>query len=192
MTVVGAGGCLALSVLGCRPRPAAAPPAPAPDAGPAALASFTAAQFATLSAVCERILPRDQDPGAIDLGVPVFIDRAVAAPELAGHRDLIVSLLPLLDRHARQRFGGRPFAEAAPDQQDSLLASWQHGRGGDRRFFETVLGLTLEGAFGDPRHGGNRGGRGFDLIGFTPGPVMGHGTGGHGPPATAPRRGSPG
>jgi gluconate 2-dehydrogenase gamma chain len=192
ITVAGAGGCVALAAIGCRPRPAAPPAAsaPPPDTAPPLPSGFTTAQLATIAAVCERILPRDQDPGAIDLGVPVYIDRAMTAPELAGHRDLIVSLLPLLDRHARQRFGGRSFAEAAPDQQDSLLSSWQHGRGGDRRFFEVMLGLTLEGAFGAPSHGGNRGGRGFDLIGFTPGPVMSgpHGSG-HAP---APRVGAPG
>jgi len=29
-----------------------------------------------------------------------------------------------------------------------------------------LIGLTMEGLFGDPVHGGNKGGRGWELIGF--------------------------
>ena len=137
--------------------------------------TFSAAELVTIGAVCERLLPRDQDPGAIDLGVPSFIDRMLAAPELATQRNLLRQVLPILDRQSRMRYRGTAFHEATLEEQDGLLAQWQRGRGGDRRFFETMLTLTLEGAFSDPKYGGNRGGRGFALVGFTPVPLMKHG-----------------
>ena len=140
--------------------------------------TLSAAELLTVAAVCDRLLPRDPaggGPGASELGVPSYIDRALAAPALAGQRDLIRQILPILDRQSSIRTGGRAatFKEASGDEQDSLLAAWQHGRGGDARFFQAMLALTLEGAFGDPKHGGNRGGAGYGLIGFTPGmPVV--------------------
>ena len=36
-----------------------------------------------LLAACDRALPRDQDPGALDAGVPEYIDRMMQTPELA-------------------------------------------------------------------------------------------------------------
>jgi gluconate 2-dehydrogenase gamma chain len=171
--VLGAGTYLALSANACRSSSSSssssasskAPPAPA-DAG---LVTFSPAIFATLSAVCERLLPRDQDPGALDLGVPTFVDRTLATPELASIRGPVVQGLSVLDAQAKKRFDGRAFHEVPPADQDSLLATLQSGRG---RLFDILLTLTLEGAFGDPKYGGNLGGRGFAMIGFAPDPPM--------------------
>jgi len=161
---------MALAAAGCRrstrPAPAVTTSHPAPSPR---LLTFTAASFTALSAVCERILPRDQDPGAIDLGVPVYIDAMVAAPELASVRELLERNLPLLDLDAKMRTG-KTFAESSLAAQDQILESWQHGSERRRRFFDVALTWTLEGAFADPKYGGNAGGRGFDLIGFRPGP----------------------
>jgi gluconate 2-dehydrogenase gamma chain len=150
------------------------------------LQTFTRDSFLTLSAVCERLFPRDVDPGAIDLGVPQFIDRTVHdAEELSGVRALLVRTLPLLDKESERRFGAR-FHAAKPEDQDQLLESWQHGHDQTARFVALTLSLTLEGVFGDPKYGGNKGGRGFQLLAFAPDPPfvksspmppMGHGAG---------------
>lgn len=174
VTVVGFGSYLAVAVGACR-RPNAqgtddAAPSPRPSGG--APVSFTPDKFATLTAACERILPRDEDPGAIDLGVPGYIDHAVADPGIAPWRDVLDKLLPVLDRQSKKRYGGKLFHEAQPGEQDALLASWQTGAQGERFFFTVLLALVFEGAFGDPKYGGNRGGQGFAMIGFTPGPPM--------------------
>lgn len=159
---------------------------------PRSLRTFNVLQLTTVAAVCERLLPRDGDPvsdpgaaGARDLGVPSYIDRMLAEPELSAQRDLVLQILPILDRQSRIRYRDKPFHEATSDEQDALLSAWQRGRGGDRRFFETLLTLTLEGALSDPRHGGNRDGKGFALVGFAPGlpglpGQLLHGAGGHG------------
>lgn len=167
------GGYAALSTLGCRTHQTApAAPDASTDADATALLTFTASTFATLSAICERILPRDQDPGANDLGVPTYIDRALATPELASAREVVVRVMPLVDRQARTRFGGKGFHELTPEQQDEILELWEHGHDGGQHFFPVILSLTLEGAFGDPKYGGNAGGLGFAMIGFTPEPPL--------------------
>ena len=144
----------------------------APDASGPTLVTFTAATYATLSAICERILPRDSDPGAIDLGVPAYVDRALATPELASAREVVLRVLPLVDRETRARHGGKAFHEATAEEQDDVLRLWERGHDGGQRFFPIMLSLSLEGAFGDPKYGGNAGGRGFQMVGYTPGPPL--------------------
>lgn len=167
--LLGVGACIALPGLACRSHPAR--PRPAPVESGASLApsrTLSAAAFATLSAVCERLLPRDQDPGATNLGVPTYIDGMVATPELASVREMLLKVLPIFDKESRKRFGGKAFPEVTPGEQDIVLDSWQHGSESRQHSFDVILSLTLEGAFGDPKYGGNKGGRGFSMIGFAP------------------------
>jgi gluconate 2-dehydrogenase gamma chain len=186
-TVLGFGGYLAVAEAGCKreepPAPATgkgkkkraeAPPAPPPEPRPGkGLQSLTATEYATLSAACERILPRDDDPGATDLGCADYIDRALSLPdvkELWGRP--ILGGLPILDRQAHTRHG-HPFADCSAEQQDALLLGWQKSsHSGESAFFEVLHTLTLEGAFGDPTYGGNRKGLGFLMVGFVPPPPM--------------------
>ncbi len=172
--LLGVGACVALSALGCR-RSHPTGPAPATSGSGGARPqpqTFSVAAFATLAAVCERLLPRDQGPGAIDLGVPTYIDTMVATPELAAVREMLLKVLPIVDKESRKRFGGKPFSEATPAEQDFVLDTWQHGSETRLHFFDVILSITLEGAFSDPKYGGNAGGRGFSMIGFIPDPPL--------------------
>jgi gluconate 2-dehydrogenase gamma chain len=173
----GVGACVALSAIGCHSRSSGAPSAPeaGDDAAPSAglqPRTLSPAAFATLSAVCDRILPRDDDPGAIDLGVPAYIDAMIATPDLTNVREMFWKVFPILDKEAGQKFGGKLFADLAPGEQDAILDTWQNGKESRQKFFEITLTLTLEGAFGDPKYGGNMGGLGFKMIGFTPDPPL--------------------
>jgi gluconate 2-dehydrogenase gamma chain len=184
---LGLGGYAALSALSCRSRESgSAAPAAEREAGGPALLTLTASTFVTLSAICERLLPRDEDPGAIDLGVPAYIDRALATPELASVREVVLRVLPMVDRQARTRFDGKAFHEVTAEQQDDILGLWERGHDGGQRFFPAILSLTLEGAFGDPKYGGNAGGRGFAMIGFTPDPPLHKMSSAHAMPSRAP------
>jgi gluconate 2-dehydrogenase gamma chain len=156
---------------------AAAPVASSPVL---ALQTFTPATFATLTAICDRILPRDEDPGALDLGVPGFIDRMASAPELGSVKETLLRALPVFDTDARKHHGGKAFHELAPEVQDEVLGAWQTGRDPRPHFFEVIVSLTLEGAFGDPKYGGNAGGRGFAMLGVTPDPPLSKMALGHG------------
>jgi hypothetical protein len=60
---------------------------------------FTRPESATLTALCDRILPADADPGAVALGAPVYIER----------------LLTAFDRRGVPRiFAGGPFSHRNP------------------------------------------------------------------------------
>ena len=152
-----AGGCLLVPFAGCRRSH---------DAEPAKPIFLTPAELLTATAACERILPRDEDPGAIDLGVPNYIDRALAAePVRFGER--FRKGLHALDEESRRR-AGKAFHQASAATQDNIIDDWQEGEGEQAGFVKLLTQLTLEGAFGDPSYGGNRDGRGWRLIGFEP------------------------
>jgi gluconate 2-dehydrogenase gamma chain len=167
-TILGFGGYAAASALGCKRGESPAAPQPQPRDTARALSE---PQLKTLAAACERILPRDQDPGATDLGCADYIDRALGDPDVrAQFGRVMTGGLTALDRQARTRYR-KPFHELPAEQQDALLAAWQKSKfGGESGFFEVLHTLTLEGAFGDPSHGGNRDGLGYRLIGFVPPP----------------------
>jgi len=149
---------------GCRARNAL------DDKGaPAPARFFTAAELAALAAAAERILPRDEDPGAVDLGVPEYIDRMLTDDVMRNWREPMRRGLELLDEKARAKHGAS-FAETTPDAQDEILAVVERETRGPTGFFARLSHLTLEGAFGDPAHGGNRDEAGWRLVGFRPDP----------------------
>jgi gluconate 2-dehydrogenase gamma chain len=130
------------------------------------LVFFTAAEYATTAAACERILPRDEDPGAIDLGVPAYIDQALATDQ-ARWAARFRAGLGALDREARRR-SGKSYTEAPVAVQNNILDDWKDGSPEQAEMVRRLMTFTLEGAFGDPSHGGNRDARGWQLIGFAP------------------------
>ena len=167
-TLFGFGGYALASSLGC---PQTEAPKAVPQTSPMVNAVLSAPQRLTLTAACERILPRDQDPGATDLGCALYIEKALADADVRAQfgRPLLGGLTAL-DRQARTRLQ-KPFHELSPAQQDQLLAAWQQSKfTGESAFFEVLHTLTLEGALGDPSYGGNRDGRGYLLVGFVPPP----------------------
>lgn len=109
----------------------------------------------TLEAVTARILPTTETQGAREAGAIWFID-AILANDLA-------EALPLLRAGASGLDDGAPgsFAERTPAQQDAQLRSVE-----DSEFFDLMHFLTLAGTFTQADYGGNRGGLGWDLLGF--------------------------
>jgi gluconate 2-dehydrogenase gamma chain len=128
---------------------------------------LTPAEGLTLAAACERLFPRDEDPGAIDLGAPGFVDRQLASEAFSGWQETFRTGLADLDADARES-GGVAFVELKPEQQDALLDRWLHGSDPQKKFVHRLMHLTLEGVFCDPSHGGNHGGRAWELVGFAP------------------------
>jgi gluconate 2-dehydrogenase gamma chain len=145
----------------------------APQAAPsvadtkAGLKTFTASEYAVVTAACERILPRDEDPGARDAQVPVYIDRMLRTPELTQMRRDFVQGVAALERRSRSMFQ-QGFAQARPEQQDELLTLFKDSPPGtgEAHFYELLVVLTLEGFLGDPSYGGNQGKVGWRLVGF--------------------------
>jgi gluconate 2-dehydrogenase gamma chain len=163
--VFGLGAC-ALSAAGCRRRSSTGPStpdgsAPTTSTAPPRQRNLSPEAFATLAAVCDRILPRDEDPGALDLGVPDYIDAMLGTEDLAPVQQTLGKVFPVLDKEAAKKFGGKRFAEIQPAEQDAILETWQKGTESRQKFFDVAISLTMEGAFSDPKYGGNIGGAGL-------------------------------
>jgi gluconate 2-dehydrogenase gamma chain len=122
--------------------------------------TLTAGAFATLHAVCARLIPTDENgPGATEAHAAEYIDRALGGA-LAAARSEYKLGLTAIDRAAQQTFGA-VFAKLAPPQQDAVLRELQ-----ETPFFNLVRGHTLQGTFCDPIYGGNASFVGWDLIGY--------------------------
>ncbi len=74
----------------------------------------------TLTAACERIIPATGTPGAIAVGAPQFVDRALNGWAEADEVQRLRGGLVSLDAQARSRFAA-PFAGLPADRQDELL-----------------------------------------------------------------------
>ncbi|MFZ5441575.1 MAG: gluconate 2-dehydrogenase subunit 3 family protein [Myxococcota bacterium] len=155
---------------GCKEpaKPAAPTPPPAPrEALTASHRTVTDAEWKTLTAAVDRVLPRDQDPGALDANVPEYIDRMLQTENLQQMRQNFVPGLAALNRRAERMFK-KPFAECTPAQQDELLTIFKDSpeKSGEARWYEMLVVLSLEGFLGDPSYGGNQGEVGWKLVGF--------------------------
>jgi gluconate 2-dehydrogenase gamma chain len=181
---IASAGSLALGM----PRTAAGQAAAAPPT----YAFFTPAEAAFIEAAVARLIPRDElGPGAIEAGVPHYIDRQLAGAWGAGERlyrsgpwregeetqgyqlpftpaQLFRHALRAIDSHLAARGA---FARLAPAEQDRFLKALEEGEVKlepvpAKVFFEHLLDATVEGFFCDPAHGGNVGMVGWRLIGF--------------------------
>ena len=176
--VLGLGACVALSPIGCRRRSSAGSPgvegsAPPPVSAPVSAKPRTLSPeaFATLAAICDRILPHDEDPGALDLGVPDYIDGMLGTDDLGPVRQMLGKVFPVLDKEAAKKFDGKKFVDIQPAEQDAILETWQSTKS-RQKFLDAAISLTMEGAFGDPKYGGNVGGAGFKMMAFSPDPPL--------------------
>jgi gluconate 2-dehydrogenase gamma chain len=150
---------------------------------------FNPAEAAFIEAAVERLIPRDETgPGAMEAGVPEYIDRQLAGAWGAGERlyrsgpwregmpsqgyqlpytpaELFRNAL----RGLNEKHAG--FAKMAPQDQDALLEALSKDKsdyGGvpGNVFFDSLLAVTVEGFFCDPAYGGNRDMVAWRMIGF--------------------------
>jgi gluconate 2-dehydrogenase gamma chain len=135
--------------------------------GDATLTALTNAQAETVEALTARILPPvDGRPGARELGVVYFIDRALAT-FARGQRNLYARGINDLNRRAARLPGGRRFAALPPDDQDAVLRAIEK-----TPFFAAARLDTIVGAFALPSYGGNRDYAGWHLLGLAHQPVF--------------------
>ncbi len=85
------------------------------------LSALTPAQMATLVALSDTILPATDTPGAVDVGVPAFVDLLIA--EWYGDSDKAAMIMGLdgLDEQSRAATG-KGFAAADPAGRGEFLA----------------------------------------------------------------------
>lgn len=153
--------------------------------------------FVVLEQATERIYPEDQNgPGAIELGVPYFIDRQLAGPwgmnakdyrqapfdgteaEAVNSRltrgDLFLDGLRKMNELSTKQFD-MTFEKLDEDQQIAILQDFEQDKVkmngvSSASFFQMFRMSVIEGAYADPLYGGNVNMAGWKMKEF-PGPV---------------------
>ncbi len=168
---------------------------PAQAAGEYQPTFFTPEEWAFVIAACDRLIPSDHvGPGAVELGVPEFLDRHMqtpyangaiwymqgpfleAAPEFGyqGRLNLRETLrigIKAFNGHCRKAFDGKAFAELSDAQQEDLLKAAEAGKLAlddisSKLFFSSLLAEVRNGYFADPSHGGNKNMGAWKMIGY--------------------------
>jgi len=123
--------------------------------------AFTDKDGDCLIALCERIIPADDFPGATDAGVIHFIDKQIRLrfPE---EKELFQKGIESLQNWCQSKYK-RNFEELSVDIQTGILKMMEKDEmpkdnwtipPGD--FFNKLLARTMQGFYGSPRHGGNK------------------------------------
>jgi gluconate 2-dehydrogenase gamma chain len=192
-TAFGAGGVTgAVLAQPASPAPAAQP---GTSNAPYVPVYFNATEWAFVQAAVARLIPSDDaGPGAIEAGVPEFIDRQmegafghaatwymqgpfVEVSPLFGYqkkmppREVYRAGIAATDAYCRKQFADKPFAQLSAAQQDEVLKGLEAGSVtldgvGAVDFFGFLLQNTKEGYFSDPIHGGNKNAAAWKMIGF--------------------------
>jgi gluconate 2-dehydrogenase gamma chain len=190
-TTIAARASIIKSALPWEPN-AGHPPTPA---RPGPLLYFSVDENTAVEAIVDRLVPPDsQTPGGKDAGCAVYIDRQLAGPY--GHHQGLYNAGPFhkgtksqgpqspvtpaelyrkglaaLDKHCRDKFGGKGFAALSDADKDAVLheldkeqAKFEEADG--KIFFDQILKDTQQGFFADPVYGGNRDMAAWKMIGF--------------------------
>ena len=157
---------------------------------------FTAAERAFIEAAVGRLIPNDPvGPGAVEAGVPFFLDRQLSGPYGRGDHyflggpwpkglpeqgyqsrfspaQLYRAAIAAIDRYVGANFNGAAFSKLAAADQDRVLKGLESGQvtldGGveAKTFFGMLLQNTKEGYLSDPIYGGNKDMGAWKMIGF--------------------------
>ena len=129
---------------------------------------FTEEEGETLAALCEQVIPGDQDPGAGWARTAYFIDRQMSL-RYRGFRETYRSGLAALNEASRTRQQKR-FVELSAGEQTALLQDFEKQ---NAAFFALAVTHTMQGFYGNPRHGGNRDAASWHMLGVPEPPVRG-------------------
>jgi gluconate 2-dehydrogenase gamma chain len=140
---------------------------------------LTVDEARTLAAICDQIIPADEDPGAAWAGVVNYMDRQLCGP-LAHLRSSYRRGIAAVNRSSRRLYGA-DFADLAVAQQVELLTQMEQGRApadawrqiSSAEFFDLLVDQTMQGFYGDPRHGGNRDAASWKMLGIPYPPIRG-------------------
>jgi len=124
------------------------------------------AELATLTAVCDQMIPPDQDPGGAWAGVANYIDRQLRG-RFREHREAYRAGLAEVERRA-----GGSFCSLSRDRQFEILSALDQDKT-TRGFISLVAAHSIQGFYGSPRHGGNRDYCSWRMLGVPASPVRG-------------------
>ena len=123
---------------------------------------FTEAEARLVDAITDQIIPADQDPGARDVGVVNFIDKQLTGP-YRRHQAAYRKGLAAVDEASQTR-AGHAFTELSGEQQLAILKAFEASQ--HRAFFNLIRDHTMQGFYGGPQHGGNRGYASYKMLGL--------------------------
>jgi gluconate 2-dehydrogenase gamma chain len=159
-------------------------------------------EAAFIEALVDHMVPADEiSPKGTDLGINVYIDRALAGAWGKGERlymqgpwkqgtpqqgyqlpltpaQLYREAIAATNAHCRKTYG-KPFDRLDDKQREEVLVALSSGKLAfdnglpARVFWGTVYQTVMEGMFSDPIYGGNRDKAGWRMIGF-PGAIAVH------------------
>ena len=124
---------------------------------PQASPQMNSQDLRSFEAAAERILPATAGlPSAGDAGVARYLERRAAEPGFETAAKRLREGFALLDALSQDEIGC-DFADASEARQEAVLRRLEAMPvPAARRFFETLINLTLTGYLCDPVHGGNR------------------------------------
>jgi gluconate 2-dehydrogenase gamma chain len=184
------------TITGGMPWTEGAADSPPAVAGGNAYLYFTAAEGAFVEAAVDRLIPADPvGPGAVEAGVPTFIDRQLAGPYGRGDHfflggpwpvgtpeqgyqsryspaQLYRAAVPAIDTYVAAKTKAQTFVGLAAADRDAVLKAIESGDAqlgngvSAKLFFAMLLQNTKEGYFSDPVYGGNRDMAAWKMIGF--------------------------
>jgi len=123
---------------------------------------LTTEEAALVNLISDQIIPRDQDPGAIDAGVVYFIDKQLAGPYKRFQQDYRGGLVTVEKTCASMY--GKSFAQLSWNEQTKVLQAMESGP--SAHFFELIRDHCMQGFYGSPRHGGNKDYVSFKMLGL--------------------------
>ena len=140
---------------------------------------FTVDEARALAAIADQIIPPDQDPGAAWAGVVNYIDRQLCGP-FQNLQKTYREGLAAVDKTSRS-LQGKLFADLDSQNQIDLLRALEQSRvpatiwqqRSSSEFFRLVVDHTMQGYYGDPRHGGNREAVRWKMLGIPYPPIRG-------------------
>lgn len=130
-------------------------------------------------AISAQIIPTDQDPGAREAGVVYFMDRQLMGP-YKKHQETYRQGLVGVDETA-QAMKGKIFVELSDQDQIAVLNALASGKAegntwktaSSSQFFYLLRDHTMQGFYGAPRHGGNRGFVSYRMLELDYPPIIG-------------------
>ena len=123
----------------------------------------------TLAALCDQVIPPDQDAGAAWAGAVSFIDIQLTRI-YKKYRAVYRDGLARAEAMAQERFGGREVAALNADEQLLLMQQLEKE---EREFFGILVAHTMQSYYGSPRHGGNRDYASWRMLGVPLAPPRG-------------------
>jgi len=136
---------------------------------------LTPDQSKMLAAIADRIFPRTETPGAVEIGSVQYIEVALAG-DYAALAPVYRRGLRAIERCAKSKFR-RAFCLLSEAQKDQVLVDFETGAVPGFKLAADFFGIlrchVLEGVFCEPQSGGNRDMIGWRLVNF-PGQQFGY------------------